>query len=331
VAGVVLVFFLAFSHVGQTEIELEVVIPELDFILQKDKDLADEMSLSALEVIGQVEVQLPTELGNSIILPQDNGETNLRIAAVGPQEHKGKINLTKLDLPGKRKLSLRYLRKMKEYELILHPIPEATPELPTEKHDNSTQEARPEPTPEATLKLEASISGPIQLDQANEPERRANVEKSKSVVVLPTSQIVKLILTFPEEAHADFHRMIAVEQLSLTKVPEPNGLILQPLTIISGDLFFEEVGEAKLALRPGEALFFDLEKEKGGVIRALELHNEAIVLKFQGMVNSLRAVTGSRSRNLMPTYLDTYRENKLGLFLVTVAAMLAWLLPLLKK
>lgn len=304
---IVLVSAATISHVRTTEIELDITVSEVNFVLPEPKELIDGMSLSALGMTGHTAIQFPDIEESQTIHPAEGEEVNLFLGTASLAGRRGEINLVNLSLPKETEVRLHRTRVQNQYNLILTP-------------PSNSQ-----------LKLEASVSGPIQIRQSDSPEKLLDFEKPKAVVLQSVSGGVSLDLTFGKEARASLSPLTATNRLSFFSAPDPTGTTQPRPTILSGDLYLESLNGQKLTLRPGEALPFSLEKGDG-VIRTLELRDDAIAMKFHGIVSYLRAGVGQRSRNLMPTYLQTLREHQpLALFWGALIGGLSLISSLWKK
>jgi hypothetical protein len=102
-----------------------------------------------------------------------------------------------------------------------------------------------------------------------------------------------------------FSRQLLVDSLSLFSIEEQvdieKTVVKRLSSILSGTLYFEELGGKKQLLRSGQELHFDYST---GEIRTITLKDGNIVLAFHGNVRGMATGSSNNRISLMPTYLE---------------------------
>ncbi len=81
--------------------------------------------------------------------------------------------------------------------------------------------------------------------------------------------------------------------------------VLVESSILSGELSLEEFKDRLVTLRNGERLHLD---GASGLIRQLHLDPEALSCQFDGSAKGISIGEGNRKHNLMPTWLEWFRQ-----------------------
>ena len=279
----VLVSILLFVRVPVTEIELDLALSEVSFVLSSPQKFSDAMALSALGVSGLREIQLPIDARRDATRRggPDGPEVAVLLSVGSSGKRHGTITLAPLILPAGTQVWVRRTGVSHQYRVSL----------------KSPQGSK--------LALGADVNGPVRVGPAGAPADEHDFASPRAVVLQPGSDEVDLDLTFPGGAKAAFSANIPVRQLSLFRVDEVRDLtqtlVRRTSTILSGALYFESLNGQELKVRPGMGIQL---ARADGEIRTLELGDNDLTVKFHGIVRGINAGSGETHRNLMPTCLD---------------------------
>jgi hypothetical protein len=308
-ATLVVVSVLLFARVVETEIELDLVLDEVGFVLTDHQVLTDVISLSVVGVSGLQAIELPGVSGERELPTGDEfgAASSFRVAAGSNGARTGEVSLAPLALPAQSRVSVQHTGVAYGYRLSL--------EAPD-------------------LALQIGVRGPVQIGGAGSPPTLRDYATPRSVLLRSPAGPVDVDLRLKEVPRQIFHPQLESSGLSFSRIHEfPDAettLVRHVSTIRSGILYLEELGGRAVPLRPGEALHFD---DVRGQIRTLELREDDIVLKFRGQVRGMHTGWGNARRSLMPTYLEWLRErhglallwgSTLYLFGIVVGLMRWW-------
>jgi hypothetical protein len=278
-----LVSILLFVRVPATEIELDLVLSEVSFVLSSAQRLSGALGLSALGVSGLREVGLPADARRDASRRggSDGAEVAIRLSVDSSGTHRGTVDLAPLILPAGTQVWVRRTGVSRQYRISLK-------------------------SPQASkVVLGADVNGPVRVAPSGAPAEAHDFPSPRAVVFEPGSDEVDLDVTFLSGADTAFSSNISVRQVSLFRIDEfrdPNRTFARRTsTILSGALYFESLNGQELKLRPGTGLQFE---RTDGEIRTLELGDHGLIVKFHGTVLGMTAGPGETRRNLMPTYLE---------------------------
>jgi hypothetical protein len=300
---------LLFARRESTEIELDLVVDQMGFVLPGRQVLSEHLRLSALGVSGLSRVQLPRARGSDAMtfVSGHDFESGIALAVATEQQARGEVSLPEMILPAQTRVSLGKTELSGQYRLTLQGI---------------------------GLDLRADVNGPVRVNLAGGSERQLSFLSPKSVIFEPQSQQVNLDLTFLALPQKISPMPLAVQDVSLLRIEDrrgPEGLPVRRVsTILSGTIYFEELNGQELKLRSGEAIRFEGSE---GAIEILELKDDNIVLQFRGRVRGLTTGSSEVGRSLMPTWLEWLKARR-GLYLLwgtaiylfgLIAGVLRWL------
>jgi hypothetical protein len=280
-----IVSILLFARVPETEIELDLALSEVSFVLPGQQVVAEAMELAALGASGLREVQLPEADDREVREPpvSDGTESAVRLSVVSDGKVQGSINLATMVLPAETHVSMRHHELPRQYRLSL-------------KGKN--------------LELRADLNGPVQVVLAGRGSKQFNFATPQAVHLRSGTDDVDLDLMFPDSAKGGFSSQLPANSLSLFRIDEfldiQHTVVRQASTILSGTLTFESLNGEEHKLRPGEMIRFE---QIHGEIRTLHLQNDQIDLKYHGRVRGMSAGSGENRRSLMPTWLDWLRAR----------------------
>jgi hypothetical protein len=293
-----IVSILLFARVAETEIELDLALSEVGFVLPKQQVLAETMGLAALGVSGLREIQLP-EIGR----PGDSGpqasdrvrlSTASGASGASGGKRQGSITLATLLLPPETRVWLRYTGLPHQYRLSLKG---------------------------ANLELRADVNGPLEIGLPDRVAAAFDFVTPQPVRLIPDTDAVDLDLTLLDTGKSGFSPQVSATNLSLFQIDryqdDERTVVRRVSSILNGALIFESLNQRELKLRPGEMIHFE---QIRGEIRTLRLQDNLIDLKFHGRVRGLGAGSEENHRSLMPTWLEWLRERH-GLSLFWGAAI----------
>jgi hypothetical protein len=278
-----LVSIVLFLRMPATEIELDLALSEVSFVLSSPQMLSGAMGLSALGVSGLREVQLPPDASREASRrgASDGAEAAILLSVGSSGNRRGTINLAPLILPAGTQVWVRRTGVPRQYRVSL----------------KSPQGSK--------LALGVDVNGPVLVGPAGAPAAEHDFASPKAVVLQPGSHEVDLDLMFPSGADAAFSSHISVRQLSLFRIDEfrdpTHTLVRHTSTILSGALYFASLNGQELKLRPGMGIQL---VQADGEIRKLELGDRGVTVKFHGTVRGISAGSVETRRNLMPTCLE---------------------------
>jgi hypothetical protein len=290
-----IVSILLFARVAETEIELDLALSEVGFVLPKQQVLAETMGLAALGVSGLREIQLPEIGGPGDSGPQASDRVRLSTASgASGGKRQGSITLATLLLPPETRVWLCYTGLPHQYRLSLKG---------------------------ANLELRADVNGPLEIGLPDRVAAAFNFVTPQPVRLLPDTDAVDLDLTLLDTGKSVFSPQVSATNLSLFQIDryqdDERIVVRRVSSILNGALIFESLNQRELKLRPGEMIHFE---QIRGEIRTLRLQDNLIDLKFHGRVRGLGAGSEENRRSLMPTWLEWLRERH-GLSLFWGAAI----------
>ncbi len=280
----VVISFLLFVRRQSTEIELDVTLTDIRFVLSGQVLLIDEMQLDTLGVSGLKEIQLPRAQS------QNTDRFQVSVVEMKDTEEKkapqplGTISLTDLLLPKGTLVELNCSEIPNRYRLSLE-IPEG------EKLD-----------------LALSVKGKLNIMLPGTTEQ-LEYSSPKAIRMQPASKQIILDFSLPDGTQEAFS-FLPAQDFIFYRIEEYIGtdtsLIRRIPTILSGAFYFAELNGQKYALREGEDLRFNASE---GQIRALKLEKNQLSLKFHGDVEGMTTGWEKTRLGLMPTWLVWLRAQ----------------------
>lgn len=305
----VIVTILLFVRRRSTEIELDLHVTELGFVLPERQLLSEPLRLSALGVSGLREIQLPRGRSSEAMTLTSGHEfeSGMNLAVATENQVHGEVSLPELILPTETRVSFKKTDLPGQYRWALQGT---------------------------GFDLRADIIGPVRVDLEGGTESRLTFLSPKPVILEPQSDNVSLDLTFLALPQKLSPMPRNIKNLTLLRIENrrgPDGLpIRRASTIVSGSIYFEELNGQELKLRPGEEIRFESSQ---GEIESLELRDDGVVFQFRGRIRGMTAGSTATSRSLMPTWLEWLKARR-GLYLLwgtalylfgLIAGVLRWL------
>ncbi len=274
--AVVLVTGLTGLRVPRTEIELDVQLSQLTFVLPTASAISDPLQVSALGVSSLGAIEVPRSR-------QREGERypgpGVQLTPATAAGGRGSVNLDALALPAGAKVSLRTSSIAHEYELFI---------------DSSD------------AVLAASVDGRVRV-VLGRLDDTLMFDVPRPVRLTPKARFVKLDFALVDTATQALSYQLGVRQLQFSRLDEftqaDRPISRSISTIRSGTLYLESIDGAARALREGEGLQFT---SSAGQIRELELGGDGIRLRFVGVVHGMTVGAGDVKRSLMPTWFDWF-------------------------
>jgi hypothetical protein len=277
---------LLFVRMPETQIELDVTLYEVGFVLSGRQELADAMQLSELGVSGLRAIRFPPVPGATMMTPRGEADgVGARLSAASAGTRRGSIALAKLTLGPETRVRLSSTHVPEQFRLSL------------------TGLGQP---------LRVDVNGPVRIVGAGFPEAVRDFVTPKPIALLPASDQVDLDLTFTGKESRTLSTQLEVHNLSLFSVrgamDREGGGARRISTVLSGTLYFESLDGAQRPLRAGEGLRFERSE---GEIRTLRLDAGHVALNFRGRVRGMTTGSGEDHRpSLMPTVLEWLRARR---------------------
>jgi hypothetical protein len=305
----VLVSILLFVRRRSTEIELDLHVTELGFVLPERQLLNEPLRLAALGILGLREIQLPrSRSSEAVTLTSGHDfESGINLAVATENQSRGEVGFPELILPAETHASFQKTDLPGQYRWALQG---------------------------SGFDLRADVVGPVRVDPEGGTERQLTFLSPKPVIFEPQSNEVNLDLTFlvlPQNLSPVPRKIKDLSFLRIENRRGPDGLPVRRVsTIQSGSIYLEELNGQELKLRPGEEIRFESSQ---GEIESLELKDDGVVFQFRGRVHGMTAGSTETSRSLMPTWLDWLKARR-GLYLLwgtaaylfgLIAGVLRWL------
>ena len=274
-----IVSVLLFARVSETEIELELALSEISFILPRQQVLTDVMDLSEFGVSELQEVHLPRLHDRDHWTPYaaEGTSSAIRLSIASDGERQGTVTLAMLTLPAETRVRLRGTEVSQQYRLSLKGT---------------------------GLTLRVDVNRPVRIGLSGASAEQFDLRSPRAIRLQPNADEVDMDLTLPDGSQGAFSPQLSASGLSLIRIDEATNwgrtVVRHVSTVLSGALYFESLNGEKRLLRPGERLHF---ADARGEIRTLRLHDGHIALQFHGHVRGMSTGSGERRRSLMPTYL----------------------------
>jgi hypothetical protein len=299
---------LLFVRVPQTEVELDVIAQEVGFALSTEQVLTDIINLSSLGATGLSQVEFPPDSGDfkqPYYASQPVSAIHLAVDTVGKRQ--GVVSLAALPLPAGTKVWLERTTVPRQYRLSI--------------------------SGEALI-VQAAVRGPVRIALPSAAPVRQDFATPKRVTLRAAPGLLDLDFALPfgdlKLAEQLLVSNLSFSRIDVTELPaEDRTLVRSFSTILSGSLYFDALNGLAYPVRPGEALRFE---SSAGLLRAVQLNEEHIAVKFRGQVRGLVTGWGEVRRSLMPTWLEWLKSrHALSLFWVTalyvfglIASVMRW-------
>jgi hypothetical protein len=276
----VIVSLLLFARVRETEIEADLSLSEVTFVLPTQQVLTEAMDLSTLGVSGLRKIELPRAADQiAQTLPSSDGaESALRLAVASDGKRQGTITLAPLLLPAEADVWVRHIGLPRQYRLSM-------------KGTNT--------------EFRADVNGLVRIALSGGGSAQLDLVMPDVAVMQSGENEVDLDLTLLDPSKNSFSTQLSARDLSFFHIDEfrdPNSTVVRRAsTILSGTLNFESLNGLERKVRPGEMIQFENSELE---IRTLRLQEDHIELKFHGRVRGMNVGSGETRRSLMPTWLE---------------------------
>jgi hypothetical protein len=274
-ATLLLVSLLLFLRVRETQVEMQLVVSEVSFVLTRAQVVTDIMKLAELSASGLRGVQLPDP---ELAAPAD--QKAVRVTSL----ESGTLTLDPVSLASGAAVRIDAERSQGTFKLGVSHREPAT--------------------------FQATAHGPIRFELPGSESRDVDLAIPKSLVLGSDPAGATLDLALAKGSTAAFSPQVAIRRLDLSRVDEfhaPEGTMTQAVsTILAGTIYLESLNGEARPLRPRELLRFS---EIRGVIRTIELGDGRVTLAFRGTVRGMRSGWGTKPVTLMPTWLDWLRAQ----------------------
>jgi hypothetical protein len=274
----VIVSLLLFLRVRETEVELQLAVSEVGFLLGQPQVLTDIVNLTELGASGLREIHCSdAALSPWMATAAQDDLKAIRVTALERDGKSGSVTFNPFNLPAGVDVHVYDDRNPTACRILL-------------KGSHTA--------------MRATLYGPVAIDLQSAGTQSPVFEIPQSLLLHPDSGEVNLNLHFAAGSGSVFSPQLSVTKLVLSRIDE-----LQTLdgstahsvsTILSGTLYLESLNGEPRKLRPRELLQFD---EVRGVIRTLQLEGGHITLAFRGKVRGMRSGWGENPASLMPTWL----------------------------
>jgi hypothetical protein len=276
-----LVSLLLLATVGETEVELDLVVSELRFTLAERQQLSEPLELASLDASGLAGVALPAAPAGA------GGAPKVRLEAGSPPGV-GTISLAPLVGAAGAEVTLRTSDVPNELRLSVKGL------------DGSVQ---------------VDVSGRVSAQLARQAKHTIDAVTPQTVSLAPGPGEVDLDLVARNPAVSPLAPSLAISTLTLARVDEVSqggrNVVRRISTLHSGSVFFEELAGRELRLRAREALRFGAVR---GTIRAVRFSDGRLAVNFHGRVRGMASGSLDHPRDLMPSWLEWLRANQpLGL------------------
>ena len=285
VATLAMVSLLLFARVPQTEIELDVQVTEVGFLLDARQVLLENVALRQVGASGLSGVQLP-EPTDALLAgtDRDGDESVIRVSA-GRGDAEGSINMGAI-------------------------VPQAGTEVWLRQGENPNQYRLSLRDPRDPIQID--VAGSVAISLAGVPPRVHLFETPGGIVLRPGTGVVSLDMVLLDQKRAGITSHMSASGLNFSRVDEISdrslALVRRLSTIVSGTLYLESLNDQRRQLRAGEDLQFSQAK---GTIRMIRVEPEHLSLNFHGWVRGMR----TDADNLMPTWLDWLKaQHSVSLF-----------------
>jgi hypothetical protein len=298
-----LVSVLFFARVGETEVELDLVVDELAFRLPGKQVLTHLLRVDDLGAAGLDEFTMPAI--DSVSKPVTMQTSSLKIAVREMDGQRGELSLAALAPPEGSKV---WIRSGVSANRIRVSLLAAFPQF------------------------RVDAFGPVEIRSREGGAVFADLRIPKPLGARAGDGMLDLSLGLSNGVAEVFRSQLQFEDLSLVRIDEDSDISQSHLrresTVRSGTLYFEALDGRARAIRPGEMLEFE---QARGWIRKIELGEEGLTVMLRMTVAEIRTGWDGSSRSLMPTYLEWLRARH-GLYLLwgTVGYLFSLALSLLR-
>lgn len=280
VATLLVATVLLFTHVGRTEIELDVRVSEVGLRPGADTVLIEGADLRSLGVSGaqEISVRHSADWRGIDLAASEGGALSIEIASV-------------TDAPSSS-ISLSSIRGDAGMRVWIQPAKSPRQvRLSIESDD---------------LEIQASLSGPIRFAGSGLEPKTVEFMLPRPAFVRGRKMALSLDLTASDAGAIRFAPQIAVAGISLYHVRHFDDRDRRASSVMSGSLFLPALNGSEEKLRAGQELRLD---DLQGEIRTIELSAGSLGLQLHGSVGHMETGSYENPRNLMPAWLEWLRAR----------------------
>ena len=279
-ATLALLSVLVFVPVRSTEVELDLAVSELSFVLPVDYPITESLEVTSLGVSGLTAIDLPRSTTHPAATLQ---ERDLLLSSATIASRQGTITLASITLPAGTRVAVRAGARPQEYRLSFR--------------------AR---TPQLTV----SVDGPIEVVVPDTDHVKRDFAVPRQLVMWLGTDVVDLVFTTPEVSRTVFLAQLPADSLHLSRIDEytstTNTVARHVSTILSGTVYMESIDGLGRALRRSEGIRLGTST---GAIRQLALAEDHLALQFHGRVSGMSSGSATVRRSMMPTILEWLRAR----------------------
>jgi hypothetical protein len=268
---------LLFLRVSKTDIELDLEVSGVGFRLQTTQVVTDVMEVPALGACGLEAIHIPRARGHPAQTLSHDANV-IRLSSGDDGERHGTVTLAALTMPAGTRVWVRHVEGHHPWRL-------------TVKGDSPV--------------IRAAVHGPVRLEVANAPVEQRDFGTPKTIWLQAGPHEVDVDLRPSGPRGMNFRPQLAVNDLAFVEdeqyADEQRTLLRRRSTILSGEVYFNELNGRKRSLRPGEMIQFE---KSTGELRTVQWLNDRIAIKFHGSVVAMRTGAGKSQWSLMPTCLE---------------------------
>lgn len=288
--SLVVVSIVLFFRLPGTEIELDLQLTDLGFVLSKDVLLSEEIQASILGVTELREIRLPRAQGRNAqtFHAPEGHEHSIRLSGIKAKDSvsQGTVSIRDLLLPAETQVRINSTHIPNQYRVSLE-VPEGN-----------------------ALDLQIDVHGMIHLVLPGTLNEQLDYSIPRAIHLYPASRRITFDLTLLDNAQETFSSYLPSRDLAFLRIEEyrdtTETYIRRIQTVLSGTLYFAELNGRKYSLRAGEGLQFEA---SDGHIRSLTLKNDQLAISFYGHVRGMTTGWDNIRVNLMPTCLEWLRAR----------------------
>lgn len=276
---------LLFVRRRETDIQLDLAVLEVAFVLPAEQKLVELTPLTILGASGMGAVELPRahDRSDGALQPGDGAVPPVRLAVAGDGRRQAGITLETIILPANTRVRVR---------------------------SDGAQALRLS-LQRAATELQASVYGPIEVAVAGQGVQRLDLASPQPVRFRPAPNEADLDLTLAGSGKKVFAVPLQADSLSFIQVDragdETRTIVRRTSAILSGSLYFESLSGQERKLRPGDML--ELSGARGEITE-LRVEPDHLALRYQGRVEGLSVGAGESRRSLMPTWLEWLKARR---------------------
>ncbi len=267
-----LALFLHLGHLPATTIRMELSVSELNFTLPQQQVVTNMIKLSSLGASGLENIQLLAAKTN------ESSSSAILLSVDTANGQSGSITIDALSLPAGVRIGIRNTEVTSEYRFFMQG---------------------------KAIDLPVQVDGSIKMISPPNPPAFLHYTSPGLITLQAAKEGVDLDLNFQSSVNRIFPGVINADSISLLRIDEnyddDNSTVRTVSTILSGALYFDELGGKKQSLLPGQMIQL---KKSHGTLHKLELLDNRITFTFVGAVSGLESGEATNRTSLMPTYLE---------------------------